>query len=118
MTTLTIGQRMFGIQSFEQAYSSVCSDCSYQSKLNEEHKSFNFNLSNGAPINVTNFNIVHYNMNSILANDKLYDIWLGLAKGLNSEHPLPNSNYCSNLGFTTGQLQNNYKQTEIFQIPC
>ena len=51
--------------------SSVCSDCSYQSDLNEEHKSFNFNLSNGAPINTTNFNIVHYNINSILANDKL-----------------------------------------------
>ena len=51
--------------------SSVCSDCSYQSELNEEHKSINFNLSNGAPIDTTNFNIVHYNINSILAHDKL-----------------------------------------------
>ena len=51
--------------------SSVCSDCSYQSELNEEHKSFNLNLSNGAPINTTYFNIVQYNINSILANDKL-----------------------------------------------
>ena len=51
--------------------SSVCSDCSYQSELDQEHKSINFNLSNGAPIDTTNFNIVHYNINSILAHDKL-----------------------------------------------
>ena len=31
---------------------------------------------------------------------------------------LGDSNYCSNLVFTTGELHNNIKQTEVFQIPC
>ena len=45
--------------------------CSYQSEINEEHKSINFNLNEGAPIDTNDFNIVHYNINSILAHDKL-----------------------------------------------
>ena len=49
----------------------MCSDCSYQSELDDQCKSFNFDLSNGSPIDVENFNIVHYNINSILAHDKL-----------------------------------------------
>ena len=53
------------------ACSSVCSDCSYQSELDDQCKSVNFDLSNGSPIDVENFNIVHYNINSILAHDKL-----------------------------------------------
>ena len=53
------------------ACSSVCSDCSYQSEIDDQSKSFNFDLSNGSPIDVENFNIVHYNINSILAHDKL-----------------------------------------------
>ena len=42
----------------------------------------------------------------------------------NKPYPYPriitfaDSNYCSNLVFTTGELHNNIKQTEIFQIPC
>ena len=51
--------------------SSICSDCSYQSDLDTDCKSRNFDLSNGSPINNENFNIVHYNINSILAHDKL-----------------------------------------------
>ena len=51
--------------------SSICSDCSYQSDLDDQCKSLNFDLSNGSPINNENFNIVHYNINSILAHDKL-----------------------------------------------
>ena len=51
--------------------SSVSSNCSYQSEINEEHKSINFNLNEGAPIDTNDFNIVHYNINSILAHDKL-----------------------------------------------
>ena len=53
------------------ACSSVCSDCSYQSELDDQCKSINFDLSNGAPIDVENFIVVHYNINSILAHDKL-----------------------------------------------
>ena len=39
--------------------------------MDTECKSLNFDLSNGSPINNENFNIVHYNINSILAHDKL-----------------------------------------------
>ena len=42
--------------------SSVSSNCSYQSEINEEHKSINFNLNEGAPIDTNDFNIVHYNL--------------------------------------------------------
>ena len=51
--------------------SSECSECSYQSELDDQCKSINFDLSNGSPIDKDNFSIVHYNINSILAHDKL-----------------------------------------------
>ena len=50
---------------------SVCSDCSYLSDFDDQCKSVNFDISNGSPINNENLNIVHYNINSILAQDKL-----------------------------------------------
>ena len=51
--------------------SSNISDISYLSDLDDEPQSQNFDLSNGSPINVGNFNIVHYNINSITADDRL-----------------------------------------------
>ena len=47
------------------------SDISYLSDLDEECQSINFDLSNGSPININNFNIVHYNINSITAENRL-----------------------------------------------
>ena len=41
------------------------SDISYISDLDDECQSFNYDLSNGSPIETSNFNIVHYNINSI-----------------------------------------------------
>ena len=51
--------------------SSECSDISQLSDFNEQCKSLNYDLSNGSPINPENFNVVHYNINSITAHDKL-----------------------------------------------
>ena len=51
--------------------SSNVSDMSYLSDLDDECQSINFDLSNGSPINVNNFNIVHYNINSITADNRL-----------------------------------------------
>ena len=51
--------------------SSECSDDSYVSDIENECKSFTFDYSNGSPINVENFNIIHYNINSVLAPDRL-----------------------------------------------
>ena len=51
--------------------SSNISDLSYISDLDDECQSFNFDLSNGSPINVNNFNIAHYNINSITADNRL-----------------------------------------------
>ena len=51
--------------------SSECSESSQLSDFEDECKSFNFDLSNGSPIDNDNFNVVHYNINSILAPDKL-----------------------------------------------
>ena len=51
--------------------SSECSDIGYQSDFEDICKSVNFDLSNGAPIDKENFKIVHFNINSILAHDKL-----------------------------------------------
>ena len=50
---------------------SVISDLGYMSDLDIECQSVNFDLSNGSPINVNNFNIVHYNINSITAEGRL-----------------------------------------------
>ena len=60
--------------------SSNISDMSYLSDLDEQCQSVNFDLSNGSPINVNNFNIVHYNINSITADFTLV------------EHYIPNFN--------------------------
>ena len=51
--------------------SSECSDCSYQSEFIDQSRSYNYDLSNGSPVDPENFNIVHYNINSILAQDRL-----------------------------------------------
>ena len=51
--------------------SSNLSDMSYLSDFVDEPQSFNFDLSNGSPIDICNFNIVHYNINSITADDRL-----------------------------------------------
>ena len=51
--------------------SSECSDLSYISDLEDECQSVNYNLCNGSPIDTNNFNIVHYNINSITADDRL-----------------------------------------------
>ena len=47
------------------------SDLSYMSDLDDCVQSFNYDLSNGSPINNDNFNIVHFNINSITAVDRL-----------------------------------------------
>ena len=51
--------------------SSNISDLSYLSDLDYETHSYNYDLSYGSPIDVNNFNIVHYNINSITAADRL-----------------------------------------------
>ena len=51
--------------------SSNISDISYLSDLDDEPQSINYDLSNGSPINIDNFNIVHYNINSITAPGRL-----------------------------------------------
>jgi hypothetical protein len=50
---------------------SECSDISYISDLDFETNSINFDLSNGSPIDNDNFKVIHYNINSILAPDRL-----------------------------------------------
>ena len=48
------------------------SDLSYISELDDnECQSFNYDLSNGSPIDTNNFNIVHYNINSITVEGRL-----------------------------------------------
>ena len=51
--------------------SSVCSDLGYLSDLELDCQSVNFNLCNGSPIDVNDFNIAHFNINSITADDRL-----------------------------------------------
>ena len=50
---------------------SECSNISYISDLDFETNSISFDLSNGSPIDNDNFKVVHYNINSILAPDRL-----------------------------------------------
>ena len=50
---------------------SECSDTSYVSDLEDEFNSLNIDISNGPPINIDNLIIVHYNINSILAHDRI-----------------------------------------------
>ena len=50
---------------------SVVSDISYISDLDEyECQSLNFDLSNGSSIDANNFKVVHYNINSIIAEGR------------------------------------------------
>ena len=51
--------------------SSNVSDMSYLSDLDNECLSYNYDLSNGSPIDTNNFTIVHYNINSITAPGRL-----------------------------------------------
>ena len=58
----------------DDSLSDVCStisDVSYLSDLDDNCQSVNIDLSNGSPFNLNNFNIVHYNINSITAADRL-----------------------------------------------
>ena len=50
---------------------SECSDISYLSDLDFEWNSINFDYSNGSPLDKENFKVIHYNINSILAPDRL-----------------------------------------------
>ena len=55
-------------------FSDVCSDISdlsYISEFENECNSINFDLSDGSPINTNNFNIAHYNINSVTAFGRL-----------------------------------------------
>ena len=47
------------------------SDLRYISDLDLECRSVNYNLSNGSPVDINNLNLVHYNINSILADYRL-----------------------------------------------
>ena len=64
----------------DESLSDVCSnisDVSYLSDLDDECQSVIFDLSNGSPVNANNFNIAHYNINSITAEyrlDQLSDV--------------------------------------------
>ena len=50
---------------------SECSDTSCFSDFDTKFQSLNIDISNGPPINIDNFKIVHYNINSLLAPDRL-----------------------------------------------
>ena len=50
---------------------SECSDTGYLSDIEETVNSINFDISNGPSMDIENFKIVHYNINSILAPDKI-----------------------------------------------
>ena len=54
---------------------SVCSDISYLSDydldLELESQSINFDLSNGNPLDKNTFNVVHYNIDSIMAEGRV-----------------------------------------------
>ena len=53
---------------------SECSEISNISDLEDEFHSLNFDISNGSPINTDNFIVVHYNVNSILAPDRIGEL--------------------------------------------
>ena len=50
---------------------SECSDTSYMSDIEDNFHSLNIDISNGSPIDNENFKVVHYNINSILAPDRI-----------------------------------------------
>ena len=49
----------------------MCSDVSNLSDFENEFNSLNIDISNGPPIDIENFKVVHYNINSILAPDRI-----------------------------------------------
>ena len=53
---------------------SVCSDTSYISDFDDEFHSLKIDISNGPPIDIENFNIVHYNINSVLAPGRIEEL--------------------------------------------
>ena len=55
---------------------SECSEISYfsDSDLDFDLESVNFDLSNGSPIDANNFNVVHFNINSITAEGRLDEL--------------------------------------------
>ena len=53
---------------------SMCSDMSYQSLSDFDHYSRNFDLTNGSPINTNNFNVMHFNINSITAPNRIEEL--------------------------------------------
>ena len=53
---------------------SECSDTSYISDFDEEFRSLKIDISNGPPINIENFTIVHYNINSVLAPGRIEEL--------------------------------------------
>ena len=48
-----------------------CSEASFILDFEEDCNSYEFDIYNGSPISTDNFIIVHYNINSILAPDRL-----------------------------------------------
>ena len=50
---------------------SDCSEASFLSDFENECNSCNYDLSNGSPIDSENFNVVHFNINSLLCPGKL-----------------------------------------------
>ena len=50
---------------------SECSNTSNISDFEDDFNSINIDISNGSPIDTNNFIVVHYNINSILAPDRI-----------------------------------------------
>ena len=61
---------------------SECSETSYMSDIEEDINSINFDISNGSPIDINNFKVVHFNVNSILAPDRI-DLLTDVCRTLN-----------------------------------
>ena len=53
---------------------SEVSDTSYISDIDNRPNSFNYDISNGSPIDTNMFNVVHYNINSITAEGRLEEL--------------------------------------------
>ena len=51
-----------------------CSGTSYISDIEQDFHSLNIDISNGPPIDIEKFKIVHYNINSILATDRIEEL--------------------------------------------
>ena len=53
---------------------SNCSDSSYTSDLDNAPNTVQYDLSNGAPFDTTNFSILHFNINSVLKDGRLDEL--------------------------------------------